>query len=111
MVEGPGEPRGKLYRLDGDGRYEICASDIAISNSICFSPNGRTMYFADSRGGSSIVTHSIPTMASCRTVNRRVFATTPAGAFPDGAQVDSDGCVWSAHWGAGQVVRYAPTAG
>ena len=24
------------------------------------------------------------------------------------AKVDVDGCVWSAHWGAGQVVRYTP---
>ncbi len=47
MVEGDGEPRGKLYRLDGNGRYEICAANIAISNSICFSPDGKSMYFAD----------------------------------------------------------------
>jgi len=39
---------------------------------------------------------------------RRVFARTPEGAFPDGAAVDADGCVWSAHWGAGCIVRYTP---
>jgi sugar lactone lactonase YvrE len=38
----------------------------------------------------------------------RPFARTSAGAFPDGATVDADGCVWSAHWGAGCVVRYTP---
>jgi sugar lactone lactonase YvrE len=38
----------------------------------------------------------------------RAFARTPAGAYPDGAAVDADGCVWSAHWGSGTVVRYTP---
>jgi sugar lactone lactonase YvrE len=38
----------------------------------------------------------------------RIFAQTPAGAFPDGAAIDADGCLWSAHWGAGCVVRYTP---
>ncbi len=30
------------------------------------------------------------------------------GAVPDGATVDADGCVWSAQWGSGRVVRYTP---
>jgi L-arabinonolactonase len=106
MVEGPGGPRGKLYRLDGNGRYEICLSDIAISNSICFSPDGRTMYFADTPR--RIIHRYALDPGSGKLSDPHIFATTPTGAFPDGAQVDSDGCVWSAHWGAGQVVRYAP---
>ena len=40
--------------------------------------------------------------------NRREFVRTPQGAHPDGATVDAEGFLWSAHWGAGQVVRYAP---
>lgn len=40
--------------------------------------------------------------------NRQMFAKTPKGAYPDGANVDTEGYLWSAHWGAGRVVRYAP---
>jgi sugar lactone lactonase YvrE len=38
----------------------------------------------------------------------RPFARTAARAYPDGATIDADGCVWCAHWGAGCVVRYTP---
>jgi sugar lactone lactonase YvrE len=106
MVEGDGEPRGKLYRLDGDGGCEVCATDIAISNSICFSPDGKAMYFADSP--KQVIHRYALDPESGEISNRRIFATTPEDAFPDGAQVDCDGCVWSAHWGAGKVVRYTP---
>ncbi|HWA91452.1 MAG TPA: SMP-30/gluconolactonase/LRE family protein [Rhizomicrobium sp.] len=106
MVEGDGEPRGKLYRLDGDGRYEVCAANIAISNSICFSPDGKAMYFADTP--KQVIHRYALDPESGELSSRRIFAITPEDAFPDGAQVDCDGCVWSAHWGAGQVVRYTP---
>lgn len=106
MVEGDGEPRGRLYRLDGNGRYEVCASNIAISNSICFSPDGKSMYFADTP--KQVIHRYTLDPESGELSSRRIFAITPEGAFPDGAQVDCDGCVWSAHWGAGRVVRYTP---
>ncbi len=40
---------------------------------------------------------------------RRAFARveTPGGG-PDGAATDTDGCYWSAVYGAGKVVRFAP---
>jgi sugar lactone lactonase YvrE len=41
--------------------------------------------------------------------NRRIFATTEdLGGVPDGATVDRDGCLWSALFGAGRLVRYTP---
>src|SRR3569832_220285 len=39
------EPKGELYRVDGEGRLAILANGIRISNSLCFSPDVRTMYF------------------------------------------------------------------
>jgi sugar lactone lactonase YvrE len=42
--------------------------------------------------------------------NRRLFAEVDrnSGGFPDGLTVDSEGYVWSAHCGLGQIVRYSP---
>jgi L-arabinonolactonase len=105
MVEGDAEPRGKLYCLQA-GRAEVRLSGVAISNSICFSPDGRHLYFADTPQR-TILRYDIDA-ASGAVSNRTLFAQTPPGAYPDGSNVDSQGHLWNAHWGAGRVVRYAP---
>jgi L-arabinonolactonase len=104
MVEGKGEPHGKLYCLQG-GEPQVCLTGIAISNSICFSPDGRHLYFADTPQR-TILRYDID--ASGAISNRQIFAQTPHGAYPDGSNVDAQGHLWNAHWGAGRVVRYAP---
>ena len=105
MVEGKGEAKGKLYCLDGN-HVKICLTGIWISNSICFSPDGKQLYFADSPLRAILRFDLDP--ASGTIGNRQVFTRTPKGAFPDGANIDAEGHLWSAHWGAGRVVRYAP---
>src|SRR5581483_2240925 len=39
-------PTGRLFRLDGSG-LELKRRGVAIPNSLAWSPDGRTMYFAD----------------------------------------------------------------
>jgi L-arabinonolactonase len=104
MVEGKGEPSGKLYCLSR-GRAEALLPDIAISNGACFSPDGRHMYFADS--AQFAIQRFDMDPASGALSNRQIFARTAAGVFPDGAIVDKEGHLWSAQWGAGRVLRYA----
>lgn len=101
------EPRkglGNLYCVDADGTVHRRETGIMISNGLCWSPDGNTMYFADSPLR-TIYCYDFD-IASGAISNRRVFAETPEGAFPDGATVDAQGRLWSAHWGAGVVVRY-----
>ena len=104
MVEGEGEPTGKLYCLRGMS-LEVRLTNIAISNSICFSPDGRYLYFADTPQRAILRYDIDPSSGSIG--NRKVFARTPPGSFPDGSNVDAQGYLWNAHWGAGRVVRYA----
>jgi L-arabinonolactonase len=105
MVEGFGEPTGKLYCL-AKGISEEHLTGISICNSLCFSPDGRHMYFADSPRRT--ILKFVLDADTGALSNRLAFARTPRGAFPDGSNVDSDGHLWNAQWGAGCVVRYAP---
>lgn len=98
--------RGKLYRLDSATEYSDVLDGIQISNGLCWSPDGDSMYFADSPTGQIERYHfdrnkGIPS-------NPVEFAKTANGVDPDGACVDSDNGMWSAHWNGSQVVRYKP---
>ncbi len=95
-----------LYRLDPSGEPATILEDIQISNSLCWSPDSKKLYFADSP------TRRIDVFdfnASNGTVsNRKTFAVTSENIYPDGSIIDQDGYLWNAQWGGARVVRYAP---
>jgi L-arabinonolactonase len=111
MFNQAGNPRhaiGGFYRLNRDLSLErLPLGDVAIANSICFSPDGATMYYADSASGEIRCCDYDP--ASGAVANLRLFAARDAApGDPDGSTIDADGFLWNARWGAGQVVRFAP---
>jgi L-arabinonolactonase len=107
MVEGKQlTPGGCLYSFDGSGVARCHLRSLRISNGLCVSPDGTVLYFADSPTRTISAYELIEPEGTLGA--SRIFAQTPRGAFPDGAAVDVDGCVWSAHWGAGCIVRYTP---
>jgi sugar lactone lactonase YvrE len=108
MVEGVRpRPNGGLYTVGSTGGARCQLRGVTISNGLCFSPDGRHMYFADSPTRIIQVFDVIEPQGLLSAP--RLFAQTPPGAYPDGAAVDADGCLWSAHWGAGRIVRYTPS--
>jgi sugar lactone lactonase YvrE len=107
MVEGePLVASGGLYSIDATGEARCHVRGVRISNGLCVSPDGTRLYFADSPTRRITVYELIEPEGLLGAP--RLFAQTPEGAFPDGAAIDVDGCMWSAHWGAGRVVRYTP---
>lgn len=106
MVEdGSGVAKACLYQADR-GIVQTLRSGIHISNSLAFSLDGSAAYFADS-ARHTIWRHEL--REDGRELGRRtVFAQTSGQVFPDGATVDSEDCLWVAHWGGAQVVRYTP---
>jgi sugar lactone lactonase YvrE len=107
MVEDEECPaKGCLYSMDSRNGLRRHVRDVRISNGICTSPDGKRLYFADSPTRTIFVYELNEPQGVLGP--QRVFATTPAGAVPDGATVDVDGCLWSAHWGGGCLVRYTP---
>ena len=99
-------PEGVLYKLEGRGELQPVRSGICIPNSLAFSPDGRTMYFADSLRYSLYAYDYDP--ASGRMDRERVLVTTLPPGFPDGSTVDAEGFIWNAEFDGWRVVRYAP---
>ena len=105
MVEDPARPSAaRLYRI-GQGRIAPQLDGLGIANGLCWSPDGTVCYFADSR--QKVIWRFAFDPDRGTLSDRQEFARPPAGA-PDGATVDAEGYVWSALWGGGSVVRYAP---
>ncbi|CAI8759148.1 SMP-30/gluconolactonase/LRE family protein [Pseudomonas chlororaphis] len=95
---------GRFHRLNA-ATLETETLDIpavAIPNSICFSPDGSTLYYADSLQG-CISCCDYPSLE-----NKRVFTNVDGQGAPDGSCIDSQGFLWNAEWGGSRVVRYAP---
>ena len=102
------EPVGKLFRLDPDLSVHTLDSGIICSNGPCWSPDGKTLYFADSFK-KTIFAYDYDT-ESGDVRSRRNFATFAGRltGYPDGATVDADGYVWSVEVYAGRLVRFNP---
>jgi len=98
-------PIGRFYQYSAQhGLRLLDLGGVAIPNSIAFAPDGRTLYYCDTRRGEIMACRYEG--ESARTGAPRVFARIDAPAGPDGATVDRDGRLWSTHWGAGRVVCY-----
>lgn len=95
-----------LYRFRADGTVETLLGDIMCANSTCFSPDGKTMYFADMPTG--IIRAYCYGPDAPLGASRLFFDFAGRSGLPDGSIVDSEGFLWNAHWGAGRVTRHAP---
>lgn len=97
---------GKLYRLEGREAVEI-DSGIMLANSLCFSPDGSVMYFADSLQG-CIWAYDYTADGPIAATRRTLIETAPHGSAPDGATVDAEGFLWVAFVQSDEIVRISP---
>lgn len=101
----PKDAIGGFYRLNRDLTVErLPLGNVAIANSICFSPDGETMYYCDSMAKAIRCCDYGDQLGEAR-----MFADlSDDKGDPDGSTVDAEGYLWNASWGAGRLVRYAP---
>jgi sugar lactone lactonase YvrE len=101
--ESPGA--GALYRLELDGTCTSVLTGLTIANGIGWSPDGSTMYLADS--GTADV-HAFDVDQSTGDVaGRRTFVhVDEGGGVPDGLTVDEEGGVWVALFDGGALRHY-----
>ena len=104
----PDSTEGCLYRLSPTRKVlEKMDAGYTISNGIGWSPDDRIMYFTDT--SRRVIWAYDYDLDSGSISNRRPFVYVPSDAgMPDGLTVDSEGSVWSAHWGGWRVSRYSP---
>jgi sugar lactone lactonase YvrE len=107
MNEGSSAPTSKVIRVDIDGSIATVISGVGCANSICVSPDGKRMYFADSFVGTIWVYDYDP--ATGTPSNRRVLKEFKDDeGVPDGSCIDAEGAVWNAVWEGSRVVRILP---
>ncbi len=102
----PGEVglgEGMLFRV---GAPAPMLTGIGIANTLCWSPDGGTFYFADT------LTNAIdayPFDAAQGTLGPGVphLHGHPRG-LPDGSAMDADGYLWNCRYGGGCILRIAP---
>lgn len=120
---GPRQPLAALYCVDareqGHVHVERVLQGATTSNGLAWSPDQRTLYWADTP------THRIEAFAFApgatalgRARTLHAFAPKPEhwrsgqpgyGGRPDGACIDAEGAYWCALYEGARVVRIAPT--
>jgi sugar lactone lactonase YvrE len=101
---GPSE-REVLVRLESGGRLTVLDDDLALSNGLAWSADGRRMFSVDTVARTVSVRDYDP--GSGAVGPRRVHLRLEGG-LPDGIAMDADDHLWVAVWGGGEVRRYAP---
>ncbi|CAM9507494.1 unnamed protein product [Ascophyllum nodosum] len=99
------KPKVGAFRVEGGGgvRRVLSEESFRCYNTTCFSPDGSLMYVSDSPL-CKIVCFDYDVVTGAAS-NKRTFVDMEP-EFPDGAAVDSEGCLWVALFGAGEVRRY-----
>ncbi|MFV0300503.1 MAG: SMP-30/gluconolactonase/LRE family protein [Paracoccus sp. (in: a-proteobacteria)] len=105
-IQKPRGQRGAIYRFYR-GEIRRLYGGIGVSNAICFAPDGRTAYWADTDSATimrqRLGAEGWPEGAAEICVDLRAEKLRP-----DGAVVDAEGHIWNAQFGAGRVACYAP---
>jgi len=100
-------PVGSFYGVNPDGTVRQWFGDIIVTNTVAIAPDQKTLYVSDTRRF-TIWAFDLDVDDGILS-NRRVFADfTATRERPDGACVDTDGCLWNALFAGHRVVRYAP---
>jgi L-arabinonolactonase len=107
-VDETGGRDGSLYQMSAKGKLIRLLDGIGVGNSISFSPDGNSLYFADSLNKRIDVYEYNGNNGTI--AGRRTFVDlSELPGDPDGSTIDSQGCLWNAHYGNSCITRYAPS--
>ncbi|MDA7967127.1 SMP-30/gluconolactonase/LRE family protein [Ruegeria sp.] len=104
--------KGTLYRWHPNDGLRVIQRDMSTPNAICFDHSRSCAYYADTK--TRIIWRvRVNPKTGWPQGEKEVFmdlSATPDRPEhkPDGAVIDSEGCLWSAQWGSARVARYSP---
>ncbi len=97
---------GVLYRMDPDGAVSEWKKGLGITNTLAWSPDHRTFYFADT-AANAIYSCAYDERTGAISGEKAFIADFPRGD-PDGSAIDAQGYLWNARYGGGCLIRVAP---
>ena len=101
---------GTIYCVDGPTVHTTLYRKITIPNSICFSPDGRIGYYADTAVNTVWRVRLDPRTALPTHEPEQLLTGSdlPLGGHFDGSVTDIDGNLWNAAWGGGSISGFTP---
>ncbi|KAL5342832.1 hypothetical protein BJX70DRAFT_355861 [Aspergillus crustosus] len=97
---------GVLFRLDPDLKLNRMVEQLTIPNGIGWNITNDTMYLTDSPTGKIFAFDFNESTGEIS--NRRVHFDIGEPKEPDGFAIDVEGCIWSAVYGGGKIIRISP---
>lgn len=97
--------RERLYRIEADGAVIVIDDDLHMSNGLAWSPDGQIMYSVDTTPGILWKRTYDPESGE---IGAREEAFRVTDGSPDGICADTNGNLWVAVWGTGQVRHFTP---
>ncbi|HEX6374850.1 MAG TPA: SMP-30/gluconolactonase/LRE family protein [Allosphingosinicella sp.] len=106
MDDGETDKTGAFYRFERGLVRPTGLDGIAITNGPALSPDGRILYFVDTRAG----TIGAADVADDGKLGpaRPFVRIDPADGYPDGPTIDGEGCVWISLFAGWETRRYSP---
>ncbi|MEZ5660167.1 MAG: SMP-30/gluconolactonase/LRE family protein [Burkholderiaceae bacterium] len=101
------EPLAPLLQLNVHGQVRVLATGLKVSNGICFSPDGRSLYFADTPAR-TLCTCDYDPATGVASEARVLIDCSALGTGIDGATVDDQGRLWAALVRIGEIGCFAP---
>ncbi len=99
---------GAIYHV-AKGVVTKLFDSISIPNAICFSPDGATGYYVDTKVNKFMSIPLDPATGLPNGQAKVLIDQAGQDGGMDGAICDADGTIWNARWGMGAVDRYSPT--
>jgi len=96
---------GRLWRTEGCHAMALSGPEFGCPNTMAWSPDQRHFYAGDSKRNAIWVwDYDVAT----GDIGQRRLLQQGGRGIPDGSAMDEDGCLWTARFGGGCIVRTTP---